>query len=304
MNILTIGAGAYGLALSTILSDKNEVTIYSSLEQEINNLKNTYKNEKLFPNIELSKKLKFINKIEKQYDLIVLALPTNIIEQELEKIKDKIKNTPIIITAKGIYKNKFPYEIVKKVLKTKQIYILSGPSFAIDTIKKQPLSLTLAGTKNNLKTIFNEEYIKIEETTDIMGTEICGAIKNIYAIGSGILEGLNASESTKAAYLTKVINETRKIIKELNGNEKTILLSCGIGDTILTCTSKNSRNFKLGYMIGNNEPINEYIRTTTVEGINSLIEIKQIIKLKKYAIINAIYDIIYNNESKKLILEV
>ena len=78
MNILTIGAGAYGLALSTILSDKNEVTIYSSIKEEIEYLKNNYKNEKLFPNIEISKKIKFIDKIEKKYDLIVLALPNAI----------------------------------------------------------------------------------------------------------------------------------------------------------------------------------------------------------------------------------
>ena len=304
MNILIIGAGAYGLALSTILSDKNEVTVYSSIKEEIKTLENTYKNEKLFPNVEISKKIKFINKIENKYDLIVLALPTSIIEQELLKIKDKIKNIPIIITSKGIYKNKFPYEIIKKILKTKQIYILSGPSFAIDTIKKQPLSLTLAGPKNKIKTIFNEEYINIEETTDIRGTEVCGAIKNIYAIGSGILEGLNASESTKASYLTKIINETKTIIKELKGNEKTILLPCGVGDIILTCTSTTSRNFKLGYMIGNNEPIKEYISKTTVEGINTLTEINKMIRIKKYVIINTIYNIIYNNEKKESIMKV
>ena len=302
MNILTIGAGAYGLALSTILSDKNEVTIYSSIKEEIENLKKTYKNEKLFPNIEISKKIKFIDKIEKKYDLIILALPTNIIEQELSKIKDKIKNTPIIITSKGIYKNKFPYEIVKKIIKTKQIYILSGPSFAIDTIKRQPLTLTLAGNKS-VSHIFNEKYIKIEETKDIIGTEICGTLKNIYAIGSGILEGLKASESTKASYLTKVVNETKQIIKTLNGNEKTVLLSCGIGDIILTCTSQTSRNFKLGYMIGNGESIAEYINKTTVEGIKSLTEINQILKIKKYTLINAIYDIIHNKAPKESILK-
>ncbi len=97
MNILIIGAGAYGLALSTILNENNNVTVYSSLEDEINKLKTTYKNEILFPNIKLSKKIKFINKIDKTYDLIIIALPTKIIEQELLKIENRIKNTPILI---------------------------------------------------------------------------------------------------------------------------------------------------------------------------------------------------------------
>ena len=143
MDILIIGAGAYGLALSTILSDKNEVTIYSSIKEEIEKLKKTYKNENLFPDIELSKKISFINKIEKKYDLIVLALPTNILEQELLKIKEEIKKTPIVITSKGIHKNKFPYDIVKENIETDEIYVLSGPSFAKDLIKKQEYNLRI-----------------------------------------------------------------------------------------------------------------------------------------------------------------
>ena len=303
MKILTIGAGAYGLALSTILSDKNKVTIYSSIKEEIENLKKTYKNEKLFPNIEITKKIKFIDKIENKYDLIVLALPTNILEQELNKIKDQIKNTPIIITSKGIYKNKFPHEITKRILKTKNIHVLSGPSFAKDMIEKHPISLTIAGQKS-IKNIFNEEYITIDETKDIIGTEICGALKNIYAIGSGILEGLNASESTKASFITKIVKETKKLIKEFNGKENTITLSCGIGDIILTCTSTTSRNFKLGYMIGTNQETKEYMNNTTIEGINTLKEIVQMTNIKNYNIVNTIYEIIYNNEKKEKIMKV
>lgn len=300
MNILTIGAGAYGLALSTILSEKNKVTIYSSLEEEINILNKTHKNEKLFPNIKLSKEIKFINKIDNKYDLIVLALPTNIIEQELLKIKGKIKETPILVTAKGIYQKELPYQIVKRIVKTKKIYALSGPSFAKDVIEKQHLTLTLAG--NNNLNIFNENT-KIEYTKDIIGTELCGMVKNIYAIGAGMLDGMNASESTKAAYLTNIINETSRIIKKLGGKKDTILLSCGIGDTILTCTSKSSRNYTLGIMIGKKQNIETYIKKTTVEGINSLKELKNVINIKEFNIIDTIYNIIYNNQKIEDILK-
>lgn len=300
MNILIIGAGAYGLALSTILSEKNKVTVYSSLEEEINNLNKTHKNEKLFPNIELSKEIKFINKINNKYELIVLALPTNIIEQELLKIKEKIKETPILVTAKGIYNKELPYQIVKRIIKTKKIYVLSGPSFAKDVIEKQHLTLTLAG--NNNLNIFNENT-KIEYTKDSIGTELCGMVKNIYAIGAGMLDGINASESTKASYLTNIINETGKIIEKLGGKKETILLSCGIGDTILTCTSTSSRNYTLGTMIGKKQNIEKYLKETTVEGINSLKELKNIINIKEFNIIDTIYNIIYNNQKIEDILK-
>lgn len=302
MNILTIGAGAYGLALSTILSDKNDVTVYSSIKEEIEKLRKTYKNEELFPNIELPKKIKFINQIEEKYDLIILALPTNIIKKELQRIKEKINNTPIIITSKGMNDNKFSYEIVKEVLDSEDIFILSGPSFAKDVIEKQTISLTLAPKK--IPDIFNKEYVKIETTEDILGVELCGIIKNIFAIAAGILEGLNVSESTKAAFLTKIINETKQIIKKLGGNENTIFLSCGIGDILLTCTSKNSRNFKLGYIIGqekNKKEIDDYINSTTIEGLKSLTEISE--DLKKEKIIKLIHNIIYNGKNPKELIK-
>jgi len=302
MNILTIGAGAYGLALSTILNEKNEVTVYSSIEKEIDELKKTYKKETMFPNIELPKTIKFTNKIEEKYDLIILALPTNIIEQELEKIKQNIKDIPVIITSKGIHKNKLPYEIVKEILNPKELYVILGPSFAKDVIEKQTISLTLAPKK--IPDIFNKEYVKIETTEDILGVELCGIIKNIFAIAAGILEGLNVSESTKAAFLTKIINETKQIIKKLGGNENTIFLSCGIGDILLTCTSKNSRNFKLGYIIGqekNKKEIDDYINSTTIEGLKSLTEISE--DLKKEKIIKLIHNIIYNGKNPKELIK-
>ena len=248
MNIVILGAGAYGLALANILSDKNKVNVYSVKQEEIDNLNKTYKNNIILPNVELSKNITFTadDDVIRNADLIVIAIPTNYIDEVIKNIKHKInKNTKICIAAKGINKNlnKFPYEIVKQETKNKNIYILSGPSFAIDTAKKEKIILTLAGNKaEQIKDIFPENYVKIETTKDIIGTQVCGTIKNIFAIASGILEGMNASDSTKAAFLTKVINETNDIILKLNGSKTTILNACGIGDILLTCTSKNSRN--------------------------------------------------------------
>lgn len=304
MKILIMGAGAYGLALANILSDKNEVTVYSSIKEEIENLKATRKNERLFKDVMLPEKIKYTDEIEES-EIIVIALPSKIIKQELEKQKEKLKNKIIILASKGITQSKFLHEIVKETLDTENIYVISGPSFAKDVIEKQAITLTLAGKeKEKIKNIFNNEYIKIEETEDIIGTEICGALKNTFAIGAGILEGLDASESTKAAFLTKTVNDIKKIIKIFGGNENTILQACGIGDIILTCTSKSSRNYTLGYMLGKNMNTKEYLETTTVEGITTLLEFKQVLEQKniKIKIINIIYDIIYNNtEPNKII---
>lgn len=315
MNILILGAGAYGLALANILIDKNKVTVYSIIEKEINDLNKTYKNEKLFPNVELSKKINFTNDIDtaiKNIDLIIIAIPTNYIEDTIKLLKNKISNDiNICIASKGINDdtNKFAYDIVENILKTKNISVLSGPSFAIDTIKKETILLTLAGNNlNAIKNIFPSDYIKIETTNDIEGVELSGTLKNIFAIACGILEGIDASESTKASFLTKVIKETSDIIAAFGGNKETIFLSSGIGDLILTCSSKKSRNFTLGYLIGQNtdkNEIDEYLNTTTVEGLDALLSIKKILEEKNInnELINLIYDIVNNHTKPNSLLK-
>lgn len=315
MKILVLGAGAYGLALAYILSDKNDVIVYSIIKKEIDDLNLTYRNDKLFPNIELSKKIIFTNNIDeaiKNIDLIMVAIPTNYIEDTIKLLKNQINdNISICIASKGINDdtNKFAYDIVKNVLKSKNISVLSGPSFAIDTIKKETIILTLAGYNlKKIKNIFPANYIKIETTDDIVGVELSGTLKNIFAIACGILEGMNLSESTKAAFLTKVINETKNLIIEFGGKQETIFLASGIGDLILTCSSKKSRNFTLGYLIGQDtdkQKIDEYLNTTTIEGLAALLSIKKLLKEKNInnELINLIYDIVNNHNKPDALLK-
>lgn len=314
MKILILGAGAYGLALANILNDKNEVTVYSVIKKEIDNLNQTYSNEKLFPGVILPKNIKFTNDIElatQNIELIIIAIPTNYIDETLKLLENKISgNINICIASKGINSttHKFAYDIIKERIKSDNIYIISGPSFAIDTIKKEHLILTLAGKNpEKIKNIFPEQYIKIEQTTDIIGVELAGTLKNIFAISCGILEGMNVSESTKASFLNKIIVETKNLIIAYGGNCETIFNSASLGDIILTCSSKKSRNFSLGYLIGNKndkEEIKKYLENNTVEGIDALISIKNILKEENInnTLINLIYEIIFNNTDIKELL--
>ena len=151
MKILILGAGADGLALANILNDKNEVTVYSVIKKEIDDLNQTYCNEKLFPNVLLPKSIKFTNDIElavKNIELIIIAIPTNYIDDTLKLLENKIStDINILVASKGINSttHKFAYDIIKERLKSDNIYIISGPSFAIDTIKNEHIILTLAG---------------------------------------------------------------------------------------------------------------------------------------------------------------
>ena len=146
----------------------------------------------------------------------------------------------------------------------------------------------------------------MEYTNDIIGTELCGSLKNIMAIISGLINGMMLSETTKALFYTQATKELKKLLKELNGDINTTYLLCGIGDLLLTCTSSKSRNYTLGNMLAtsNKNEIMTYIENNTVEGYTTLISIYQIIKSKNITspLIETLYEIIFENTNVEKIL--
>lgn len=312
MKITILGAGAYGCALATVLNhNKHEVLLWTPFKEEKEMLQNT-KQTKVLPNVKLPDTLKFTNDLEdvKNSSLIVIAVPTAFLNQTSKKLKKYYNNEPICIATKGIEQGscRFVYDIIKENLKTEKLAVISGPTFAIDITNKAPVGLALASqdkdTIDIITKLFTNNYFKLRKTNDIIGVEICGAIKNVIAIASGIIAGMNMTESTKAMFLTESLHDIKSLIKGLGSDGDTVLTYAGFGDLLLTATSEKSRNYTLGYMIGSKrkvEEINNYIKTTTVEGLYTLKSIKELVKDKDVdmPIINLIEQIIYHGKNPK-----
>ncbi len=319
MNIGIFGTGAYGMALSSILIENScKVTMWTKFEDEKNNLVSTRKNEKLIPNYKIDETIKITTNVEeciKGKDLLIIAIPAAFIDSLCISIKPYIdKNTHILIATKGIEQGSglFIDEILKKHLNTNNIAIISGPSFAIDIIKKMPIGLTVASKKPETillaKQALQNNYIKLRETNDVIGVEICGSIKNVIALSSGMLEGLRANESTKAMFLTEAMNDMEEILDSFGANKKTVLSYAGIGDLLLTCTSTKSRNYSFGKLIGekpSRDVIDKFLNNTTVEGYYTLESIYQLLKSKKITvpIIDLIYEIAVKGKNPDLLLK-
>jgi len=318
MKIGIIGTGAYGLALAlTAHENRCQITMYTKFEEEKNELETTHMNNKVLPNILLPKEIKFTNSLEEvtnEKELIIIAIPAEFVSNICFELKDFIKKDQhICIATKGIENETclFINEIIEKHIKSNNISVISGPSFAIDIASKNPICLTIA-SKNideslTVKKALENKYFKLIYSNDIVGTEICGAIKNVMAIASGIIDGMKATESTKALFITKSLHEIEEIIYNLKADKKTILTFAGIGDLILTCCSTKSRNFSFGKLIGENnnkEDIDIYIKNNTIEGLYTLKSIHKLLNEKKIEnnLINLIYDIVFNNKDKKELL--
>lgn len=317
MKVGIFGCGAYGLALSSILYENNcELIMWTKFAEEKENLEKQRKNEVLLPNYILPNEVKLTTDVAeciKSSDLLIIAIPTAFVSGLTKEMSPYIKNHHILIASKGIEKRngQLISEILEENLDTSNIAVISGPTFAKDLISKMPAGLTLASkskeTMQIVKSALQNKYLKLRCTDDIIGVEICGAIKNVIAISSGILSGLGANESSTAMLLTEAAYDMQSILKALGGEKSTVLSYAGFGDLLMTCTSKKSRNYNYGILVGKKVPTNEleeYLKNNTVEGYYTLISIYETLNNKNITIpiIDLIYDIVMLNGSPEELL--
>lgn len=317
MKIGLFGCGAYGMALSSILSENNcDITMWTKFEEEKKRMEKERGNEKLIPNFKISNDIKITTSIEeciKEKELLIIAIPAAFVDDLCKDMKPYIKDNHIVIATKGIEQDTglFINQIVEKYLDTKNVAVISGPSFAIDLVTKMPAGLSVASTNDETikrsKAALQNRYIKLRETKDVIGVEVCGSIKNVIALSAGMLEGLGANESTKAMLIAEAMNDMEEILEAFDCDPRTVLTFAGIGDLLLTCTSTKSRNFSFGKILGQKLPreeVEKYLQNTTVEGFYTLESIYKLLNDKKVSIpiIDLIYKIAVEGESPEELL--
>lgn len=313
MKISVIGLGIYSLAISMSLAKKkeNKIVIWTESNDKYEEYKKTKKvtslyDKKLPSNIEVTNSLE---QTLKDTSLIYIITASKYVDIVTSKMKEFYsQDTPICIASKGIEESKEELlsNLVKRNLKAKHIAVISGPTFAVDILNNEPVALALASTSSKAKTSVLEtlanDTLKLRPSKDIIGIQLCGSVKNVIAIASGILSGLGYSNSTQSFLINESLHDIKDIIKIFGGKPKTILSFAGVGDLMLTCSSTKSRNFSFGYTIGstkNQKKINEYLLNNTVEGYYTLDTIYKMLTKKNTEIklISVIYDIVYNGEN-------
>ncbi len=316
MKISIIGTGIYSIALALNINSQYKITMWTENQELVNNYLENHNlepitNAKIPNNIKVTNDLK---KALKDTELIIIGTSAKYVREVCLNLKAYYNPLiPICIASKGIENSTYSFlsDIIKTVLKAKHIAVISGPTFAIDLINKEPCSLSISSTsKKALKYISNalkSPNLKIRPNKDLHGTEICGSIKNVIAIASGILDGLGYNESTRAFLITESLHDIKELLGKLDCNPKTILSYAGIGDLILTANSPKSRNYSFGVLLGKKasiDQINNYLTKNTTEGYYTLLSLKALIKNKKIKIpiINIIYDIAVNNKEPEILV--
>jgi len=257
MTIGILGGGVWGSALAKLFSNK-EILIYTRDKKTMNSINEHHFNPKLKyaifnDNVKATDDLEAISR----KDIIFIALPSQNIREVLEKKYFQNINADIIIASKGIEitSSLFLSQLVERLIKPKSLSILSGPCFSDEVAQDLPTAATFASSNSKIfekiSTMLTGKKFRIYYSEDIIGCQIGGALKNIYAIAAGISDGLNLGENARSALITRSFVEISRFAMFFKAKKETIFGLSGLGDLMLTCNSTKSRNTNFGIKIAN-----------------------------------------------------
>ena len=314
-NISVIGDGGWGTTLAIHLSKNNyNVSLWGPFPQYLQQIRKNNYNRKFLPGIKIPRKINIVDNLKTAIDncdLIVFAMPSKYTLSTVKKIKSTkidLSEKMILSITKGIDTKRLLRisEIIHSELGNGlSVSVLSGPTIAMEVAKGLPSTAVIASkdlkTAKKLQSIFNSPNFRIYSSTDIIGVEIGGSIKNIIAIACGVCDGLGFGSNTKAAILTRGLAEMSRLGIRLGTKEKTFPGLSGLGDLVTTCVSPQSRNRSVGEKLGKGRQIDQILSSMDMvaEGVET---VKAVYKLSQkldisMPITKEVYNIIYKKKS-------
>lgn len=270
--IFVFGSGAFGTALAISLAGNGAVTLWARDKGQAAEMERTHENAKRLPGATLPKNLRVTARTPDipEGGLCLLAVPTQQLRGFLIEKAGDLANGHLVACCKGVEHGTGlgPTQIIAQIVPSAVPAMLTGPSFAHDIAKGMPTALTLAcgdvAAGKRLQHALTTANLRVYRTTDTIGAELGGALKNIVAIACGAVMGAGLGESARAALMTRGFAEMSRMAARLGAEPDTLAGLSGFGDLTLTCTSEQSRNYRFGQSLGRNEGFDTAI---TVEGV-------------------------------------
>mgnify|MGYP001273523629 FL=1 len=305
-----IGAGAWGTALSNILAKNHNIVLWAKEKKVCENINKHNENKRFLPKIKLSKKIKCTTEMKDicNCDILFLVIPVQYLSGELNKLKNSLNTKTIFVCcSKGLEMSslKLPSQIVSSIFPKNKIAVISGPNFAAEIAKGLPAA-TVVASKNEevsekIAKLIKSKTFRPYLSNDIIGSQIAGALKNIYAIASGIVVGKKYGENAVASIISRSFAEITIVAKSMDAKKSTLAGLSGMGDLFLTCSSKESRNFSLGVDLARGKTLNEIIQKkfSIAEGAFTVRALKKLADREKLdlPINEAVYRVLYRKKN-------
>jgi glycerol-3-phosphate dehydrogenase (NAD(P)+) len=314
MKISVLGAGGWGTTLAILLYyNGHDVTLWEFHKHYSKVLDKTRVNKIFLPGIKIPHEIKITHDLEEaslNKNLIVLAVPSQFLRSVVSNVKPSdIKDAIFVNVAKGI-ENKSLMTMSQMLrdeipsLDEGQIGVLSGPSHAEEVSRRIPTAIVAASknhdTSKTIQSAFMTSYFRVYSSTDPLGVELGGSFKNVIAIGAGIIDGAKFGDNTKAAIMTRGVAEIARLGVAIGACPETFAGLSGMGDLIVTCMSRHSRNRYVGEQIGAGKKLKEVLKSMEMvaEGVETSRSASQL--AEKYEvetpITNEVYKILFEDK--------
>ncbi len=274
--ITILGSGGWGMALAmSAYKNDNEVTLWSPFENEVEVLLKTRTNEKLLKGVYLPEGIKITTDLSvvKDDNLTIIATPSIAVRNVARQLAKYKQDGIIVNVSKGFESSslKFLSDVIEEEIPNARVVALSGPSHAEEVARNIPTSIVATSVSlpaaQVVQDIMTNDTLRIYTSTDMIGVELGGALKNVIAVAAGFCDGYGLGDNSKAAMITRGLAEMARLGVCLGAKEYTFAGLTGIGDLVVTCTSQHSRNNRFGFKVGSGMPIKEALEQVgTVEG--------------------------------------
>ncbi|EHJ08272.1 NAD(P)H-dependent glycerol-3-phosphate dehydrogenase [Staphylococcus simiae] len=315
--VTVFGMGSFGTALANVLAENgHDVLMWGKNQQSVDELNLHHMNKKYLKYAKLNHAITATTDMDQAIqfaDIYLMALPTKAMREVTTLIDSKLTSKKTFIhVAKGIENETFKRvsEMIEDSVSPEHnggIGVLSGPSHAEEVVVKQPTTVAASSKDEQIshliQDLFMNDYLRVYTNNDLVGVELGGALKNIIAVASGIVAGIGFGDNAKAALMTRGLAEISRLGEKLGADPMTFLGLGGIGDLIVTCTSTHSRNYTLGYKLGQGESMEQALAemNMVVEGVYTTNSVYHLAKEQHVdmPITNALYRVLFENISVK-----
>jgi len=311
-DVAVLEGGSFGSAMAKVLGENgHRVHFWMRDKGQVEEIRTTGINSRYMPGVEIKGDIQPTTDLESavnKAEIVFVAIPSKAFRSVIRENSDKFRDGQIVVSlTKGIEAKGFKLmsEILQEELPRCRIGVLSGPNLASEIVNRD-LTATVIAAKNpdvrrTVQDLLGCKYFRVYANVDIYGVELAGALKNIYAIVAGLASALEMGENAKAMLITRGLAEMSRFAVSLGANPMTFMGLAGVGDLIVTCTSSKSRNFRVGYAVGQGKKLDDAVAELgqVAEGIYTL----ELVKEKSEAIgiymplVRGLYEILYRDAS-------
>ncbi|OBX84320.1 Glycerol-3-phosphate dehydrogenase [NAD(P)+] [Moraxella atlantae] len=311
LRITVLGGGSFGTAMANLAAKNGaQVTLWVRDKRSVRAMQKTRINKKYLPDFVLDDGLAFSHDLAsavQNCDIVFVAVPSGAFRETIQKIAPLISAQTVVSLTKGIEKDTFALmsDIIREELPNVAFGVMSGPNLAKEIMNNMPSATVIASESEALRHavqhVLHSAFFRVFASDDVIGVELGGALKNIYAIAMGMATAYDIGENTKAMLLTRALAEMSRFGVQMGANPLTFLGLSGVGDLYATCSSTLSRNYQIGSMLGKGMSLEQAVKKLgqTAEGINTIAQVND--KAKKSGIYmpitHALYDIIYQGQA-------